>query len=113
MRPQSLPLVSRDGAANKDTRLTNILKESDGRQSLTGDVVRPESGCYGSGNRVVAGFTHSMASLSEQACMEQRSGPAKMGMDLSSPLHGRDMEWRGRCQLGGAVWGFYGFTSDG
>ena len=37
--PIASPLVSRDGAANKDARLTNMLKESDGGRELA--VVRP------------------------------------------------------------------------
>lgn len=37
--PIASPLVSRDGAANKDARLTNMLKESDGGRELA--VTRP------------------------------------------------------------------------
>lgn len=47
---------SRDGAANKDARLTNMLKESDGSRELA--VTRPglvlESVAYGVGNGLVA-----------------------------------------------------------
>ena len=54
--PIASPLVSRDGAANKDARLTNMLKESDGGRELA--VVRPglvlDAVASGMGNGLVA-----------------------------------------------------------
>ena len=52
--PIASPLVSRDGAANKDARLTNMLKESDGGKELA--VVRPGLELIAAGTGVGGGL---------------------------------------------------------
>ena len=52
--PIASPLVSRDGAANKDARLTNMLKESDGGRELA--VTRPGLALIAAGSGVGGGL---------------------------------------------------------
>lgn len=52
--PIASPLVSRDGSANKDARLTNMLKEMDGSRELA--VTRPGLGLVATGAGVGGGL---------------------------------------------------------
>lgn len=104
--PIASPLVSRDGAANKDARLTNMLKESDGSKELA--VVRPGLELIAAGTGVGGGLVAFNGELVSVYGTTLGAGVIEAGPP--SPYTVADMEWRGVADLGGAVWGFYGFN---